>query len=175
MLIGKEVGLRDLLIRIVKVLFRQGIPHVILWEGGVSGLRSRVEILLDLSPDHLKRLYPVLEASRLVPEDVDTEEVAQESYVFTAVQHRRRIVVDFVLSESSWYVEEVFRNAKVWVIGGAKMCFACPEDLIIHKLIWGIPRRLEDVSILFSKYPYLNKKYIAKWLKAFGHDTKFPE
>ncbi len=45
--------------------------------------------------------------------------------------------------------------------------FATLEDVIIHKIIAGRPRDLEDVKTILLKNPNYNPKYIYKWLKKF--------
>ncbi len=48
-----------------------------------------------------------------------------------------------------------------------EVCFASPEDLIIHKVVAGRPRDLEDVRVVQLKNPELDRAYIEKWLKDF--------
>jgi len=45
--------------------------------------------------------------------------------------------------------------------------FASLEDLIIHKLIAGRPRDIEDIKSIILKNPKYDSNYIEKWAKEF--------
>ncbi len=47
------------------------------------------------------------------------------------------------------------------------MCFASLEDLIIHKVIAGRARDLEDVRNVLSKNRTFDLEYVHKWLREF--------
>jgi predicted nucleotidyltransferase len=46
--------------------------------------------------------------------------------------------------------------------------FASLEDLIIHKIIAGRPRDIEDVKSILLKNPNFDEEYISKQLREFG-------
>jgi hypothetical protein len=52
-------------------------------------------------------------------------------------------------------------------IGKASVCFAAAEDVIVHKIIAGRPRDLEDVRSILLKNPGLDREYIGQWLGEF--------
>ena len=52
-------------------------------------------------------------------------------------------------------------------IGKTKVCFASLEDLVIHKIIAGRSRDLEDVRVVLLKNPGFDRNYIEHWLKLF--------
>ena len=62
------------------------------------------------------------------------------------------IRIDFILSESGYELEALSR-ARVVKTGGAGVRFAAPEDLIVHKIIAGRPRDLDDVRAVLAKNP----------------------
>ncbi len=42
------------------------------------------------------------------------------------------------------------------------------EDLIIHKMVAGRPRDLEDVKSVLNRNPDLDVPYVLHWLRAFS-------
>jgi len=45
--------------------------------------------------------------------------------------------------------------------------FASLEDVVIHKIIAGRPRDMEDVSTILLKNPEYDYQYILRWLRKF--------
>ena len=54
------------------------------------------------------------------------------------------------------------------------MRFVSREDLIVHKLIAGRPRDLEDIKSILLKRPTLDVPYIRSWLEQFAQVTEQP-
>ncbi|MDI7252255.1 MAG: hypothetical protein QME89_06820, partial [Actinomycetota bacterium] len=52
-----------------------------------------------------------------------------------------------------------FRNVEVK--------FASLEDLIIHKVIAGRPRDLEDVKVVLARNQEFDRDYVLSWLREF--------
>jgi hypothetical protein len=59
-------------------------------------------------------------------------------------------------------------------MGNALLRFAAPEDLIIHKIVAGRPRDLEDVKTVLIKNPEVDIKYIRHWLRKLASALKEP-
>jgi len=53
-------------------------------------------------------------------------------------------------------------------LSGGQVRFASLEDVIIHKLIAGRPRDMEDVKGMLIKNPGADLDYIRSWLQDFA-------
>lgn len=53
------------------------------------------------------------------------------------------------------------------MIQGMNVQYATAEDLIIHKVVAGRPRDIEDVRGILSKSRTIDLAYVEKWLKSF--------
>jgi hypothetical protein len=76
------------------------------------------------------------------------------------------IRVDFMFSWSAYEQGALGRSRSI-DLGGAGVKFASVEDVVIHKIIAGRPRDLEDVRMILIKNPTLDQVYIQSWLKEF--------
>lgn len=56
---------------------------------------------------------------------------------------------------------------KVIYIDKTPVKYSSLEDLIIHKIIAGRPRDLEDIKNILLKNPEFDIDYILKWLREF--------
>ena len=79
------------------------------------------------------------------------------------------IRVDLIFSLTP-YESEAIRRAVGVTFDRTTVRFAAAEDLIIHKLVAGRPRDLEDVGGVLARRPSLDEAYLDKWLAAF-HDV----
>ena len=52
------------------------------------------------------------------------------------------------------------------------MCFASPEDVIIHKIFAGRPRDMEDVRSILLRNDNVDIPYIQSWLDDFDLSTE---
>jgi hypothetical protein len=76
------------------------------------------------------------------------------------------IRVDLIFSFSPFEHLAISR-ARTVRIGRAELRFASLEDLVIHKLIAGRARDLEDVRHILLKNPAADLSYIRRWLDEF--------
>lgn len=77
---------------------------------------------------------------------------------------RGTIVVDVFLSEHPQYAAMKTRVRRIEDPTGRTLCFISPEDLCIHKLVFGRPRDIADLESLFATRRDLDIAYIRSWL-----------
>ncbi len=76
------------------------------------------------------------------------------------------IRVDYIFSFTP-YERQAIERGKIINILDQDVCFASPEDLIIHKIFSGRPRDLEDAKIVLIKNPDMDIQYIKNILEDF--------
>jgi len=120
---------------------------------GVDELDTIVSIVRDLS---LKIL-------------VDTfEDFVKKTMVLPVMDEKSGIRIDFIFSFST-YEQQAIERAKKVKISNTYVKFASLEDVIIHKMIAGRARDIEDIKSMLLKNPKCRNQYIIKWLKAFDN------
>jgi hypothetical protein len=72
-------------------------------------------------------------------------------------------------AEFSWspYKRQAMERVRRVTTRRAQVRFASPEDVIVHKIIAGRPRDLEDVRLILLKNPKLDREYVLNWLTQF--------
>ena len=79
--------------------------------------------------------------------------------------------VDFMFSISSYERKAIERGTTI-KIGVTEINFASVEDLIIHKVIAGRPRDIEDTKVILIKNKGIDNSYIIKWLKECDYELQ---
>jgi predicted nucleotidyltransferase len=80
------------------------------------------------------------------------------------------IRIDFTFSYSL-YERQAIERAKDIKLGRTSVRFASLEDLLIHKVIAGRARDLEDVRSILLKNPRYDSHDIEKWLAEFDKSS----
>ncbi len=97
---------------------------------------------------------------------VDTAFV-EETLVLLCEDSDSRIRVDVIFSFSG-YEQEAHRRARRVDIAGTDVRFASREDLLIHKIVAGRPRDIEDARSVLLKADVVDVSYIQRWLGDFS-------
>jgi len=134
---------------------------------GEPRLTRDIDITLGIGADELGRLKRVIEAAGLKPLVDDPEEFVQKTLVLPVGEENSGIRVDFIFS-FSLYERNALKRARDVKLGRTPVKFASLEDVVIHKVIAGRPRDLEDISSILLKNPEYDQKYIEYWLKDLG-------
>jgi predicted nucleotidyltransferase len=102
----------------------------------------------------------------------------RKTFVLPAQDEASGIRIDFVFSFSEYEKQAIARAAGV-EIEGVLVRLATLEDLIVHKVVAGRPRDLDDVKSIVLKNPSYDGQYIEQWLQEFdrslgeGHSAVF--
>ncbi len=125
-----------------------------------------IDITLDIGPDNVADVLDMVnELGWKVL--VDTPETfATKNMVLPCLEPNTSIKIDFIFSVSP-YEKQALKRVKCVPIGKAHVYFASVEDLIIHKIIAGRPRDLEDAKNVLIKNKNVEVRYIREWLEQF--------
>jgi len=161
----------NLLKRIARELNKQSIPYMIIGGQAVllygePRLTKDIDITLGLTVDGLGQIKNITKVLRLKNLVDDVDDFVQKTMVFPVVDERSGIRVDFIFSFSS-YEKQAIDRAREIVLGRTKVKFASLEDVVIHKIVAGRARDLEDIKSILLKNPDYNLHYIEKWLAEF--------
>jgi len=163
-----------LLARIGTALREAALPYMIIGGQAVllygePRLTKDIDITLGVG---LERLSDVLNAARAAGLNplVDPEIFTRQTLVLPCSDRESEIRVDLILSFSP-YEKLAISRARKLTIGTTELSFASVEDLIIHKLIAGRPRDLEDVKGVLLRNEAADLDYIRHWLSQFTDTT----
>ncbi len=166
-----------LLARVGKTLEARGMPYMVI--GGHAAilygeprLTRDIDITVGAGPDRLGDLLKVVREAGLVPAS-GAEELALRNYVLPCSDPATQIDVDIILSVSA-YEQEAMGRTRAVPIGEATVRFAAPEDVLIHKIVAGRPRDIEDARAILARSQQLDREYILKWLREFEHTLSSP-
>ena len=161
---------QNLLTRLARALDEARIPYMIIGGQAVllygePRLTRDVDVTVGLTSHDVHQVLQVVHrvALRLLVQDV--ENFVQRTWVLPALDEETGLRVDFVFSWTP-YEQEALKRAREVTVEGYPVRFASPEDVIIHKVLAGRPRDLEDVRSILRKQT-LDIDYIRNWLRQF--------
>jgi hypothetical protein len=160
-----------LLTKIALQLKKAYIPYMVIGGQAVllygePRLTCDIDITLGMGVDGLdrvKRIIPFISLKSLVQKE---KEFVERNKVLPTIDKKSGIRVDFILSFSQ-FGRQAIERAKNIRLGKSIVRFASLEDVVIHKVIAGRARDLEDVKSILVKNPRYDRVYIKKWLKEF--------
>ena len=138
---------------------------------GEPRLTKDIDITLGVNIDRLDELLTIAKELSLSPLPQDVPAFVQKTMVLPVLEKSTGIRVDFIFSFTPYETQAIGRARRI-ILSGQELCFASPEDLIIHKIFAGRPRDLEDVRTLILKNPGIDVAYIRRWLKEFDAAVK---
>jgi len=167
----------EILARIGANLSKSNLPYMIIGGQAVllygePRLTRDVDVTLGVNIDRLHDLLTVVKELSLNPIPNDVESFVKQTMVLPTLDEPTGVRVDFIFSFTPYETDAIKRARKITIMD-QEVCFASPEDLIIHKIFAGRPRDLEDVWSVILKNPGIDTQYIKNWLKEF--DASFGE
>jgi hypothetical protein len=133
---------------------------------GEPRLTRDIDITLGMGIDELDRLSEILPAIPLKVLVEDVREFVTRTMVLPTLEDKGGIRVDFIFSFSPYERQAIQRAVDV-KLGRTPVKFGSLEDIVIHKIIAGRPRDIEDVKSILLKNPEYDSRYIEQWLKDF--------
>ena len=143
------------------------LPYIGVIDYGEPRLTKDIDVTLGLGIDGLHKIREIIPAIPLRTIVDHDEEFVRRTMVFPTVEERSGIRVDFIFSFSP-YERQAIERAKEVRIGRGSVRFASLEDVVIHKMIAGRARDIEDARSIIVKNPGYDFFYIEKWLREFG-------
>ena len=160
-----------ILSRLARELKKASIPYMVIGGQAVllygePRLTRDIDVTLGIGVDELARIKRVLPAMRLKVLVKKDQEFVKRTMVLPAIDRESDIRVDFIFSFSP-YERQAIERARDVKIGRTIVTFASLEDVVIHKVISGRPRDLEDIRSILVKNLKYDSDYISGWLKEF--------
>jgi len=165
-----------ILSKIGTVLKKHNIPYMIIGGQAVllygePRLTRDIDITLGVNTEYLDELLKVIRELSLKPIPENIKLFVQQTMVLPALEEITGIRVDFIFSFTTYEIEAIKRARKITIMG-REVCFASPEDVIIHKIFAGRPRDIEDVRSIILKNSDMDIQYIRGWLKEFDKSSE---
>ena len=162
---------QQLIAKIAKPLGDNNIPYMIIVGQAVllygePRLTKDIDITLGVDVDRLEILLKINKEISLDILPENPGEFVKDTMVLPVQDKGTGIRVDYIFSFTP-YEEKAIERGNIVKILNQDVCFASPEDLIIHKIFSGRPRDLEDARIVLLKNPEMDTQYIKKTLKEF--------
>ena len=133
---------------------------------GEPRLTRDIDITLGVGVRELNKLKETISSLGLKILVERDEEFVERNMVLPTLDEKSGIRVDFIFSFSP-YERQAIERAKDIKLGRSLVRFASLEDVVIHKVIAGRARDLEDIKSILLKNQKYDSDYIEKWLKEF--------
>lgn len=133
---------------------------------GQPRLTRDIDITLGVDSSRLQVVRAAVAGIHLTPTVSDVETFVRTSNVLPVFDSATGIRVDLIFSFTP-YEAEAIRRAVGVTFGTVTVRFATVEDLVIHKLVAGRARDIEDVVGLLARHPSLDEPYVTRWLASF--------
>lgn len=144
-----------------------GIPYAIggalaLGVWGAPRMTKDVDMSAFVDVSELARVLDSLErAGVMISRDEAVRDVARIGLLKGRLG---RVIVDVFVSEHPQYAQMRTRARRIVDATGWSGSFISPEDLCVHKLVFGRPKDVADLERLFAVRQDLDVAYVRNWL-----------
>ena len=136
---------------------------------GEPRLTRDVDVTLGVGPDRLPDILEWVGETRWRILVDSPERFVTQTLVLPCLQEESGIRVDLIFCFSPYERQAIQRSRQV-TVGKTAVRYASVEDLVIHKIVAGRARDLEDVRSVLLKNPALDASYTRKWLRELDPD-----
>ena len=162
---------KDLIKRIAAELASRQIPYMIIGGQAVllygeARLTKDIDITLGVGIEELQKITDAVNALGLRIETDDVDAFVKDTMVLPVSEAKTGIRVDFIFSFSP-YERQAIERASAVSFDDIPVRFAALEDVVIHKVVAGRARDIEDIKTILLKNPGYDKDYIHIWLTEF--------
>lgn len=134
---------------------------------GESRLTQDIDVTVGVDADQIERVKQVISKLHFKILVENPESFVKKTMVLPALDEKSGIRIDFIFSDST-YEKQALKRTKSVTMDGVGVRFASLEDLIVHKIVAGRPRDLEDARGILVRNKKRDEKYIRKWLSKMG-------
>ena len=160
-----------LLKKITIQLKKGAIPYMVIGGQAVllygePRLTRDIDITLGMGVNGLDKVKKIIKAIGLKVLVEKEKEFVERNMVLPTLDKKSGLRVDFIFSFSPYERQAIERGNEI-KLGRTLVKFASLEDVVIHKMIAGRARDIEDVKSVLLKNPKYDSHYIEKWLAEF--------
>jgi hypothetical protein len=168
---------------VIRKLEQKQIPYMVVGSiastiYGEPRLTHDMDVVIDILPAHisdLELLFP-LESYYCPPQEILKSELTQRGQ-FNLLHHQSGLKIDFMIRKNSAHsIEEFRRKQKVDFIAGQKVYVACPEDIIIKKLVFyreGLSdKHLKDIRGIIA-HSKIDQNYLQHWINELKLENEY--
>lgn len=162
----------SLLARLATAFKQANIPYMVIGgqavlQYGEPRLTRDIDVTLGVDVDKLASILTLIRQNGLQPVVADSESFVKRTNVLPVSDGATGVRVDLMFSFST-YEQEAIRRAKPILVNDHHVYYASVEDVIIHKVVAGRPRDLDDIKGMLVRNKQYDRAYVTKWLKALG-------
>ena len=162
---------RDLIERIASEFALWKIPYMIIGGQAVllygePRLTKDIDITLGVGIEAFEKIVGAVEALGLKIQVAEAKAFVMETMVLPVLDVPSGIRVDLIFSFTP-YERQAVERAVVVKFDDIAVMFASLEDVVIHKVVAGRARDIEDVRVVLLKNPGYDGTYIRAWLSEF--------
>ena len=171
---------RELLAYSIDVLERIGIPYMIVGSiaSGAYGeprLTQDIDIVIVPSLDQVRGLCAAFpHDDYYVSVEAALRAAKTPGAQFNVLHPESGNKIDFMIARSdTWGKEQISRRQRIRMLPGHEAFAACPEDIIISKMLYyqegGSEKHVRDIAgILKISSTMVDREYVARWAESLG-------